>query len=124
MASSTNDRLMIREIDRMATSASAAELEKEIQYIDTNRRKCLERMNSSMAEIVRRARHRYSEEEIQNLRETLELLSLITTQEEERHMLQTRHLIVLGRVVRRLAIDPAESGLDDVLFAARARWGR
>jgi hypothetical protein len=115
-------RPLLREVRDMAEGNSVSEIRQELRRIREGHRSCATFRRQGLARIAGALRRAYPMETAQRLTDCFGLLPVIATQEEFRHMMQARHLIVFGRAVRALEMNVAWATVDEILKAARGRW--
>lgn len=103
-----------REIQRTVKDLSIDEMQKEIDAIERNRNYQLVKKIEFLSTIESYAHKKMSASEINNLLHMFSFLSLIVAEEEQRHMLECRHFVIIGKLFKILDIDPARSRLEDI----------
>lgn len=118
----TDSRIVIREINNIATIYSNEEIINELNESKSRRLAKVNNFYNAMNTVIEYAKDTYSSKETRNLLESLSFLALITTQEEKRHMLEARHCVLIGRIMRKLELDVARTRINDILNTADRLW--
>lgn len=112
-----SNRLLIKEIKSLVNTYSKEALIYEHKQLVDNRKASLVRRFNKMNHMYD-IMVKFGEErsEIDNILSRLTFLSVVSTEEERRHMLVCKFHILLGRVLRTYKLDVARSSKEDILF--------
>ena len=101
----TNREYIERELKRTTKKYTIEEFEKELKQIQINREMCLQRAFDFVEQI--------DEDEI----EKYSFLSIIVSEEERRHMIECKLLLLIGLTFKNIDIDIGRSSINELLYA-------
>lgn len=117
-----NKSILLREIRQMTRIMSAEQIEDEIKTMKEKRTQKLNKRYKSMCIVSEYCDKKLSKEETMNILESLEFLAVSTTEEEYRHMTVCRFYILIGDILEKLKLDPARTGVDDIIKTINYMW--
>ena len=94
-----------RELKRTAKKYTIEELENELNQIDVNRKMCLKRAFDFVERIDENEIEKYS------------FLSIIVSEEEKRHMIECKLLLLIGLVFNNIDIDIGRSSINELIYS-------
>lgn len=94
-----------RELKRTAKKYTIEELENELNQIDVNREMCLKRAFDFVERIDENEIEKYS------------FLSIIVSEEEKRHMIECKFLLLIGLVFNNIDIDIGRSSINELIYS-------
>lgn len=119
----TDERIIMSELKKKAKSYTLEEIDKELLSMESKRKRMLRKWNIAVNVAAEAANKKYDKNTVANVLENLTFLSIITSEEETRHMLEARHFVLLGRIMKKLKLDPGRTGIKDIESMASKLWG-
>ena len=111
-----------RDVAILCKNYNRQDIMDEIDKLNIRRREKISRFFTCLSRVKTLAPERLGEERTNHLVESLSFLSLVVTEEEHRHMIECRHFILLGGILKSLELDVARSTVAEIIHTAKMIW--